>query len=987
MPRWTIVLLLALVMVSAAQTARAFGPAPSADYEIRFPGDNFTPMYDMDVQDQLAAASPGWQRFTGSMAPNWRAFLWNEATGVPDFAAGAPIPMLAAGTYDEAEVSARSLDFIGTVEDLVRVAPEDLRFESLLVLGDGAYVHFQQYYQGLPVFFGLLSLHLDRGSVNAISAAVCPDIMLDATPSLSEAQAAERARTQMPWNAETDRVRDTTLGILPVIFGNQVAPYLVYRVHFDTQSPRGSWEAYVDARDGEVYWRYDLNSYYTITGDDRGDIQPRRADAPYSDLPMPYQEITADSHTVHSDGNGNFSVTVTNNQVYTVTATNRGSYTRVFDAEHSRYATTSTTGSPSQPAHLYWTDATSTAAERDAYYHVNVVHSWIKNVDPGFTGVDYQLHTVVNDYSCSCNAWSGGGGLNFCAEGGNCNNMAQVADVVYHEYHHTITAETYYPSAPPSSSGLNEAFSDICAMVITNSYCMAQSYNHNNPEGCMRTGLNLRQYPGTECSGEVHCLGEILMGGFWKARRNLLEKHGDGFAPQIELYFRSAVEAKTYNMPNFVMRFLMANDDNGDLADGTPDYWEICDGFGANGIPCPTITKKIVFVHTPLLDQPNTGNPVQVNANITATTGAGTVLPESTKVCYSYDGVNYTKVLMTNLGSGNYRASIPLTDGVLVDYYIRSVTSTGIDGTEPARAPEKHTHRFLAGPATDVLNDNLENNLGWTLGAPDDDATDGHWERVDPAGKQYNSQWVQPENDHTASPGVRCFVTDGQGGFYSNGNVDAGKTSVVSPLFDMTGKGAGYIEFYTFFAQFGPTNDDSLTLYVSGDGTTWTPLWEIHGTDHNIATFEHQKVYYRPEMIGGYTDAVRFMFVAEDKENNTITEAAVDDILIRVGQASSAVDGPDAGLAFRAEPAAPSPFSGMTTVRFQLPDRRPVALRVFDAAGRLVRTIADQTLDAGPHALSWDGRTEAGSPAPSGIYYATLRAGASEARSKIVLAR
>lgn len=988
MPRWTLALFFALLTVSAATpTAGAFGPSPSAEFEIRFPGDNFTPLYDMDVQDQLAATSPGWQRFTRSVAPNWRAFLWNEATGVPDFAAGAPLPLLETGTYDEAQVSARGLEFLGDVQDLVRVSPEDLRFESLLTLGDGAYVHYQQYYQGLPVFFGLLSLHLDHGSVNAISAGVCPITALDTTPTLSAVQAAERARVTLPWDAATDRVGEVTLGILPIIVGKLATPYLVYRVHFSTQSPRGDWEAYVDAEDGEVYWRYDRNTYYTINGDDHGDVQDRRADDPFTDHAMPYQRISADGHVVYSDADGNFSVTVTNNQVYAVTATNRGTYAKVYDTALGRYATTTANGSPSSPAHLYWTDATSTGAERDAYYHVNRVHSWIKNIDPGFTGMDYELYTVVNDNTCTCNAWSGGGGLNFCAAGGGCNNMAQVADVVYHEYHHSITAATYSPSAPPTPSGLNEGFSDACAMMITDDYCMAQSYLQSNPDGCMRSGLNLRQYPGTECSGEEHCLGEIVMGGFWKARRNLLNKYGPGFEPQVELYFRSAVEAKTYNMPNFVMRFVLANDDNGDVTDGTPDYWEICDGFGENGIPCPAITKKIVFTHTPLSDQPNVGSPVTVNANLTTTTGAGTVLPESTKVCYSYDGVNYTKVLMTNLGSGNYRATIPLVQGVVVDYYLRSVTTTGIEGTDPARAPEKYTHQFLAGTTTDPLNDDLESDEGWTLGAPDDDATDGLWERVDPIGKQYNSEWVQPENDHTASPGVRCFVTNGTGGYYANYDVDNGKTSAISPLFDFTGIGGGFIDFYTFFSQFGPMNNDSLVLYMSGDGETWVPIWEIHGTEHNIATYEHQKVYFRSQTIGGYTNEVRFKFVAEDNENDTITEAAVDDVLIRVGQAGSAVEEPAAGLAFRADPASPSPFSGATTVRFQLPDRQRVALRVFDAAGRLVRTIADETLDAGPHALSWDGRNEAGSPAPSGIYYATLRAGASEARSKIVLAR
>ena len=59
-------------------------------------------------------------------------------------------------------------------------------------------------------------------------------------------------------------------------------------------------------------------------------------------------------------------------------------------------------------------------------------------------------------------------------------------------------------------------------------------------------------------------------------------------------------------------------------------------------------------------------------------------------------------------------------------------------------------------------------------------------------------------------------------------------------------------------------------------------------------------------------------------------------------------------------------------------------LRIFDATGRLVRVLVDESLSAGPHAASWDGQNEGGIEVGSGIYYYKLEAGEfSEARAPV----
>ena len=62
-------------------------------------------------------------------------------------------------------------------------------------------------------------------------------------------------------------------------------------------------------------------------------------------------------------------------------------------------------------------------------------------------------------------------------------------------------------------------------------------------------------------------------------------------------------------------------------------------------------------------------------------------------------------------------------------------------------------------------------------------------------------------------------------------------------------------------------------------------------------------------------------------------------------------------------------------------------LRVYDLAGRLVRRIPGGRLEAGEHAIDWDGRTDGGNAAPAGIYFVRLEAGGQRVVNKVVKAR
>lgn len=98
-------------------------------------------------------------------------------------------------------------------------------------------------------------------------------------------------------------------------------------------------------------------------------------------------------------------------------------------------------------------------------------------------------------------------------------------------------------------------------------------------------------------------------------------------------------------------------------------------------------------------------------------------------------------------------------------------------------------------------------------------------------------------------------------------------------------------------------------------------------------------------------------------------------------------DIPDAPLATFLAQNYPNPFNPTTTIRFGLKKAGHVSLRVYDAAGRLVREMIDREMPAGDHAEPWDGLADDGSVAASGMYFYRLVTSSFAETRKMVMLR
>jgi len=190
---------------------------------------------------------------------------------------------------------------------------------------------------------------------------------------------------------------------------------------------------------------------------------------------------------------------------------------------------------------------------------------------------------------------------------------------------------------------------------------------------------------------------------------------------------------------------------------------------------------------------------------------------------------------------------------------------------------------------------NFEESLGWYVDEENDNATSGIWEIGLPVAT-FSGQGNQGQAgmDHS-EVGEQCFLT---GASTQNNNVgfddvDGGKTTLLSPVFDFSEYSEvliTYWRWYTNNAGNNPNTDHWKVEVTSNFGETWI---ELENTSFSAVEWI-EKTYYLSTVGLDFTDQVQFRFIAEDIYNEgdngsgaSAVEAAIDDFSISIFNSNS----------------------------------------------------------------------------------------------------
>ena len=83
----------------------------------------------------------------------------------------------------------------------------------------------------------------------------------------------------------------------------------------------------------------------------------------------------------------------------------------------------------------------------------------------------------------------------------------------------------------------------------------------------------------------------------------------------------------------------------------------------------------------------------------------------------------------------------------------------------------------------------------------------------------------------------------------------------------------------------------------------------------------------------------------------------------------------------------PNPFNPNTTIKLTIPRMGDVSLKVFNVRGELVRTLVNGQLEAGTHEIVWDGKSDQGNQASSGVYFYETRTAGEVKVNKMALVK
>ena len=175
------------------------------------------------------------------------------------------------------------------------------------------------------------------------------------------------------------------------------------------------------------------------------------------------------------------------------------------------------------------------------------------------------------------------------------------------------------------------------------------------------------------------------------------------------------------------------------------------------------------------------------------------------------------------------------------------------------------------------------------------------------------------------------------------------------------------------------------------------PAWEVDVTsalspgatasvDYDVQAYTNYCCPCNPECINGATCTdCNYNYNGHTEPNYALS----GQLVYYRAMPNSSVDGADGSIGSRSLLLRndPNPFTPATTIRYEVATAGPVQLVIYDAAGRIRRTIRKEHAAAGVYQVAWDGTDESGARLPAGVYFYELHANDGVGSRKMIMTK
>lgn len=850
--------------LAPASTAMAFAPtslsgAHLAELDAEVGPPSRIHVDHPEAQRRLSAESLAWQRFSAEH-PAWR-IRWDEATGSPLRMLGDGIDLGDVSTPEAALLASR--DLLAELEDLLGVSPADLTLVANEARGDQHFVVFQRTVAGIPVEGAFVQLRFKFGRLVMIGGESHPGAREVSTrPRLSR----ERALAEALAETGPGLIRQAgTLVILPVEGSEGLGWALAWRSVVEVDGPLPAlWFTYVDASTGVVLHRYN-DVRYTYRGTIVGGHEERTIGDPVVAAPLFDVEVApARGKKTNTDRAGNFSLAGKGSAALETRL--RGTLVQVRNkaGDDPVGGFTATDGVRATYDWGYGTTAPMSAT--NTYHHTHVVRDRALAITPDLPELQTRMISNI-EITDACNAFFNGWSINFFQESADCNNTGRIADVVYHEYGH------FYHSALVVNGwvdgAVGEGSGDYLSATLTNDAEMAPGF-YKDGGGIRNLGPDM-VYP-NDLVGEVHADGLIWGGGMWDVRTRLITELGpvEGVRLSDHLFAYALMGGPT--LATAYEEVLVADDDDGDLANGTPHLCLLSEELGRHGLG-PGV--RAVFEHKDTA-QVAAGAPLPLEVYIYSTfedclrlNAASSVIRWSTSPTGPWNDVPLTA------GADNrFTGAIPAQPAGTLLYYTFAVTDA--DGGVHSANNDREFALFQTwvGPLTALTCEGFEGSDGGythTLraGDPSEGADDWMWGA--PSGAAGDPL--------AAAEGSRVWGNDlAPEGF--NGSYQANKVNALTSAVYSTVGEADVLLRYRRWLNVEDSLGDQATLYVND-----TPVWQNEtGPAGRANTLDDRWVWHYVPLDGLADDTDAVWITWELATNGSIELGGwnIDDVCLMV---------------------------------------------------------------------------------------------------------